>query len=260
VPYGPAVAEAGFELTIVPYPWAPGAAMPPRAADGSPWARIIVEAASAQSGHLTPMAPDGPLQALLAGAPWALLLGPAAPLWPAWAELTLSPDAVVVEGAPVGGPEGMAVVALAPGATVAPLWPGGGQQGGLRPGTVAKDGAVGLATALAQGPGPEALQALVGPRHALEQFLISEGAQICARDLLRLPHVTLVHLPGGAAPRLQQDLWRQGLAVGVATCCCGRQGLRLGLRPEHTPAQRERLRQALAALCKGHKTCAQGRP
>ena len=259
-PYQEAATAAGLVLTVLSLAEARAGA-PPCAADGSPWARIIVEAASSGSGHLMPLGPGGPLQAALKGAPWALVLGPAAPLWPALAGHSLAPQALVLDGAPVGGPEGMAAVALAAEVTVAPLWPGGGQQEGLRPGTVPKDGAVALAAALAHGPSPRALQQLAGPRDALQEGLVAAGAApICGQDLERLPHVTLVHLPGEDVRTLQQRLWRQRLAVGVAPCsCCGQEGLRLGLRPEHTPAQLERLRRALATLCKGPKTCAKGR-
>jgi cysteine desulfurase len=54
---------------------------------------------------------------------------------------------LIVAGAPLGGPPGTAAVILRADADLVPLWGGGGQQGGRRPGTEALAPAVGLGAA-----------------------------------------------------------------------------------------------------------------
>lgn len=234
-------------------------------ASGRPWARLVVEAADGASGALAPLTASGHLAAWARRLPWALCLGAAAPLWP---ELHLGlpkPDAVVVDAGPVGGPQGATALALALGASVRPVSLGGGQQNGLRPGTVAKEMASGLAAALHELPDADSYGALQPLRDSLETFARTAlGATVCGPGCNahgpRLPHVTLLHLPCSlpALTALQGRLAQARLAVRLRRGLCGRHGLHVGLHPQHTSADVARLQAALLGLCKADTTCARG--
>lgn len=72
-----------------------------------------------------------------------------APLWLPCDLPRLDIDILTLDGAKCGGPKGSGAVVLRKGVSLAPVMYGGGQEGGVRPGTENVAGIVGLACALA---------------------------------------------------------------------------------------------------------------
>lgn len=86
------------------------------------------------------------LEASLSGKPplWALELNAKS----SRSGLAMGPDIWVLDSALLGGPKGVAAVGVRPQTPLAPLWYGGGQQGGVRPGSEPVVLAVGMAAAV----------------------------------------------------------------------------------------------------------------
>lgn len=252
----------GVHLHLVPFAEAKMGQVPELDAQGRPWARVLVEAAGSGCGAILPVGGRDRFNALLRRRPWALVLGTAAPLWPVMRSLWPEPDALVLEAGPIGAPSGASSLVLARGSTVKPLSFGGGQQDGLRPGTVAKELACGLAAALHNLPAPRQYQTLAQSRDALDAWARDVfGASVCGcgeRGSDRLPHVTLWHLSEGdqALLALQQSAWQSRLALSLRRGLCGRLGLHIGLHPGHSKADVLRLQATLLGLCKAGTTCA----
>lgn len=263
-PIGAAAGALGIALTVQPL----GRVLcegPGDAALATPWSRIVVDGAGPGAVEaLALQARDGRgLWPLLQRTPWALDLGAAAALWPSVRQLwPVSPDAVLLSGAALGAPLGATALHLGPGSTVAPLWQGGGQQMGLRPGTEAKEVATAMAAALMALPPAAAYEAQQRQCLALEALWAQcAAAQPCgAQDGARwLPHVACLHGTPDTLEHVANLLWQARLAVGRGPCLCGAATLRVALHPGR-PEDAVRLTQALEGLCKHAFSCASSLP
>ncbi len=125
------------------------------------------------------------------------------------------------------GPRGIGALLLAPGLEIEPLQHGGGQEGGLRPGTEAVALAIGLVRALAL-----RLEALPreGPRlgacrdRLLERLLACPGLRGSGAQGQRLPHHLSLLLRSAAGVPLcgrsaVRALARRGVAVSSGSAC-----------------------------------------
>jgi len=119
------------------------------------------------------------------------------------------------------GPKGCGALVVAPGVRLSPQQHGGGQERGLRAGTLAVPLLVGLGVAveLALADRDERAQRLLGLRERLRLGLEGLGGVRCNGDLIRrLPHnlnVTLAAVEGGRLHRLL----RRRLAVSSGSAC-----------------------------------------
>lgn len=130
---------------------------------------------------------------------------------------TLGVDALTCTAHKLHGPRGIGVLLLKSGVKLAPLWQGGFQQAGLRPGTEDVALTVGFQTALqlANSEGTERTVRLQELRQQLESALLAAwpAAVIHGQAADRLPHTTCISFP---------PLDRQALvmALDLAGVCC----------------------------------------
>jgi cysteine desulfurase len=122
------------------------------------------------------------------------------------------------------GPKGVGLLFVREGTTLAPLYHGGGQERGLRPGTEDVAGAVGLALAvrLAVSEREKEAERLCTLRDRLGRELLARipGSRVNAGLALRAPHVLSVGISGirdGAALLMALDL--EGIAVSGGSAC-----------------------------------------
>jgi cysteine desulfurase len=119
----------------------------------------------------------------------------------------------------LGGPKGVGVLAGPGVATLAPVYHGGGQEHGLRPGTENVAGAAGLAAALAGRQGPAA-PAERGPRAAPRDRLEAAcGLPSAAAGVERLPGHALLLADGVRGDLLVQVLDGAGFCVAAGSAC-----------------------------------------
>lgn len=132
-------------------------------------------------------------------------------------------DLISLSGHKVGGPVGTGVLRVRRGVAVAPLLHGGGQEGGLRPGTEDVAGAVGMAEALrlASMEQEENHRRLTTLSRHLEALLVAAlpGLRIHGAAGPRSPHVVHVGLPGVDADLLLPALDMEGLAASRGSAC-----------------------------------------
>ncbi len=123
----------------------------------------------------------------------------------------------------LGGPGGAGILVREEGVPLAPLLLGGGQEGGVRPGTVDVEAAVGTAEALALAlaAGEDEAARLGALRDALE-------ARLCARfpalrvhggEGRRAPHILNLGIPGLPRDLLPGALDLEGVAVSAGSAC-----------------------------------------
>jgi cysteine desulfurase len=216
----------GFALTLLPIdaqgllnPADLQAALDPGA--GGPVLAVSVMAANNEIGTIAPLAQLAPLvhaagallhvdgaQAVghipLAMGPWGI-------------------DLLSLSGHKLYGPKGIGALLVAPGVPLAPQLHGGGQQGGLRPGTLPVPLIVGLAAALQQALADREGRAL---RLAALRDQLWTGLQALGGLTLngpppgpqRLPHNLSVTAGGVDGTRLHQLLRRQ-IAVSSGSAC-----------------------------------------
>ena len=116
-----------------------------------------------------------------------------------------------------GGPVGIGGLWLAAPQPVIPLWPGGSQERGWRPGTedVAKASAMAAVYAA-----PEAWSELVPLRDAIERGLVERVGAVVLGDVdHRLPHTSSIALPGRRAEEVVQALDLEGVAISAGAAC-----------------------------------------
>lgn len=257
-----AAMAAGVEIISLTFARALTQPWPRRSPSGRPWARVIVEACHPSTGHLMPQSALAAAISACPGVPWALVLGQAAHMSSSSVAVAAAqPDGVLVSAEPLGGPPNLTVLMLRSGSTVSPLWYGGGQQQGLRPGTVAKEPAAALAASLRAASGGQHLEAAGICRDAFERWAAAVlGSWVCHADGDRLPHMSLLHIPGFDPQSLQCSLWHKRIACGVGRCLCGRLGLRFAFLAHHQKSHRSALEGALWDLCKAGKSCARLQP
>jgi cysteine desulfurase len=123
------------------------------------------------------------------------------------------------------GPKGTGALLVQPGLTVRPLLRGGGQERGLRPGTVDPVAAAGFgvaATCAEQGPARYARLAAL--RDRLEERFLGLGTQLGSAPLrngeaARAPHVSNMSWPGWAGDELAAALDLEGVCVSAGSAC-----------------------------------------
>ncbi|HMI83714.1 MAG TPA: cysteine desulfurase family protein [Polyangiaceae bacterium] len=123
------------------------------------------------------------------------------------------------------GPKGVGALLVQPGITVRPLLRGGGQERGLRPGTIDAVAAAGFGVAAKRAEqGPARYAKLSGLRDALEERLARLGARIGGAPLrngegVRAPHVSNMSWPGWAGDELAAALDLEGVCVSAGSAC-----------------------------------------
>lgn len=132
-------------------------------------------------------------------------------------------DLLSISGHKIGAPKGIGAMFIRRGTVVEPLFHGGSQDRGRRPGTENVAAAVGLALAceLAVREREEEWQRLERLRDRLEQ-LITEAvpdAVVHGRGAPRAPHVLSVSVPGTDSEALLMALDLRGVACSAGSAC-----------------------------------------
>ena len=123
------------------------------------------------------------------------------------------------------GPKGMGALLVQPGLTVRPLLLGGGQERGLRPGTVDPVAAAGFTIAARRAAtGPHRYAPLGALRDRLEERLTALGPRPGAAPQRngegeRAPHVSNMSWPGWAGDELAAALDLEGVCVSAGSAC-----------------------------------------
>lgn len=142
--------------------------------------------------------------------------------------LSLEPEAlgaslVTLTAHKLGGPPGTGVLVVRDGVELEPLLRGGGQEGGLRPGTEDVAGAVGMAEALVRAveARPTAGERLALLRDRLQEGLREAlpGLRIHGEDAPRAPHILHVGIPGVLPDLLLPALDLEGVAASRGSAC-----------------------------------------
>jgi cysteine desulfurase len=128
-----------------------------------------------------------------------------------------------VSGHKLGGPKGTGVLVVREGARLHPRLFGGGQEGGVRPGTEDVAGAVGFACALevavsALGGEMERLRRL---RDRLEAAIVQRlpGVRVHGGEGPRAPHISNLGVPGLPRDLLPSALDLAGVGVSAGSAC-----------------------------------------
>lgn len=134
----------------------------------------------------------------------------------------LAAQLVAFSGHKVGGPKGVGVLAIRDGVELAPLFCGGGQEGGLRGGTVNVAGAVGLAVAAERAVADQ-------PRRerrwlALREDLLAiageiRGVRVVSPPTRVLPNTVSLSFDGVDAAAVMLGLAERGIAVSAGSAC-----------------------------------------
>jgi cysteine desulfurase len=130
-------------------------------------------------------------------------------------------DSLSIAGHKLHGPKGTGALWLRRGATIEPLWVGGGQQRGLRGGTQDAPGAAGLGLAAER-----AVAALTTARtrwlelaarvtSALDAGLVRQ----LVPDHRRAPHILALAVPGVPASALRNVLSSRGVYISTGSAC-----------------------------------------
>jgi len=134
-------------------------------------------------------------------------------------------DLLSLSGHKIGAPAGTGALLVRRDVTIEPLHHGGGQERGLRPGTVDVPGAVALATALESAVQalPSETPRLRGLRDRLACGLatldgVHESGATLAEEQ-RLPHIVHAVVEGADADSLVFALDRAGIAVSAGAAC-----------------------------------------
>ena len=132
-------------------------------------------------------------------------------------------DMVTVTGHKIYGPKGTGALVVRTPELIRPLHFGGGQEGGLRPGTEDVAGALGLAEAvrLATREEPEESRRLAELRDAVEARLIEriDGVRVNAGGLERAPHILSLAVPRVDPDTLLAALDADGIAASGGSAC-----------------------------------------
>ncbi|HEU0034518.1 MAG TPA: aminotransferase class V-fold PLP-dependent enzyme [Kofleriaceae bacterium] len=138
----------------------------------------------------------------------------------------LGVDSLAIAGHKLHGPKGCGALWLRTGATLEPLWVGGGQQHGLRGGTQDAPGAAGLGLAAER-----AVAVLAAARARwleLAELVTSRLAQRGVRfrqlvpDQRRSPHILALGFPGVPASALRTVMASRGVYLSTGSACAER--------------------------------------
>ncbi len=132
-------------------------------------------------------------------------------------------DLLTVSAHKIGGPKGVGALVVRDRAKVAPLITGGGQQGGLRPGTENVAGIVGFGVAaeLAAQQQPEHACRLAGLRMHLTKLIAQAVPDVVftADGAERVPHILNFCVPGADSEALLMHLDLAGVAASGGSAC-----------------------------------------
>jgi cysteine desulfurase len=132
---------------------------------------------------------------------------------------------VAVAAHKMRGPKGVGALLVRAGLIVRPLLRGGGQERGLRPGTVDPVAAAGFGAAAARAEqGPTRYARIARLRDRLEDRLFGLGAEIGSAPLrngdgARAPHVSNMSWPGWGGDELAAALDLEGVCVSAGSAC-----------------------------------------
>jgi cysteine desulfurase len=130
---------------------------------------------------------------------------------------------ITVSGHKIGGPKGVGALLLPEADAVLPLIHGGGQQGGVRPGTENVAGIVGLGRAaeLARQHLADRARQLASLRDAFERGVLAAipDAVIHGAAAPRAPHVASIGFPGADSESLLMHLDLAGIACSSGSAC-----------------------------------------
>jgi len=141
-------------------------------------------------------------------------------------------DLLTLTGHKIYGPKGTGILFVRRGVSLEPLLRGGGQEGGIRPGTEDVAGAVGFAEALRLTVAEQERehQRLSALRDDLERRLRSavSGVRVHGEDGPRAPHISSLGISGVDGASLVMALDMEGIGVsGGSACASG------STRPSH---------------------------
>ena len=132
-------------------------------------------------------------------------------------------DMLTVTGHKIYGPKGTGALLVRNPGGIRPLHFGGGQEGGLRPGTEDVAGALGLAEAvrLASAETRRESRRLAQLRDAVEARLVERlsGVRVNAGDMDRAPHILSLAVSGVDADTLLAALDAEGIAASGGSAC-----------------------------------------
>ncbi len=132
-------------------------------------------------------------------------------------------DLLTVTGHKTGGPRGTGALVARGRTEIAPLHFGGGQEGGIRPGTEDVAGAAGLAMALELAIAERAAEAerLASLRDAVERRLLAgqRRLRVHGASLPRAPHILSLGIPGADPDTLLAALDGLGIAASAGSAC-----------------------------------------
>lgn len=142
---------------------------------------------------------------------------------------TLGADSIAIAGHKFHGPKGSGALWLRAGATVEPLWVGGGQQKGLRGGTQDAPGAAGLGLAAERAitAMPAARTRWLELAGRVTQTLDARGVPFrqLVPDQRRAPHILALGIAGVPADALRTVLSSRGVYISTGSACAdGKQG------------------------------------
>jgi cysteine desulfurase len=139
-------------------------------------------------------------------------------------DLTEAPNAMVsLSGHKIGAINGVGVLVVPNPSMVAPLFYGGGQQLGLRPGTENALGAVAMATAIRLAPKkqPQFAAHTLELRDTLERLVTTAvtDAVMFGANTNRAPHISSMGFPGADSESLLMQLDLAGIAGASGSAC-----------------------------------------
>ena len=132
-------------------------------------------------------------------------------------------DILSISGHKIGAPKGCGAIFIRRGTVIEPLFHGGTQDRGRRPGTENVAAAIGLARAaeLAVAEREDEWARLAALRDRLERAILDEvpDAVVHARGARRAPHILSVSVPGTDSESLLMALDLQGIACSAGSAC-----------------------------------------
>lgn len=132
-------------------------------------------------------------------------------------------DLATISGHKIGGPKGVGALIAREPSSLAPRQHGGGQQGGVRPGTENVAGIIGLGRAAALAAAEEASEArrLAGLRDTLVGRLRAAipDLHVAAENGPRAPHILNIQIRGADAESLLAQLDLEGVAASSGSAC-----------------------------------------
>jgi cysteine desulfurase len=156
----------------------------------------------------------------------------------------IAADSVALAAHKLHGPKGVGALWLRTGATLEPLWVGGGQQAGLRGGTQDAPGATGLGLAAERAVAalPEARTRWLALAARVVAHLTERGVAFrqLVPDERRSPHILALGFFGVPATALRTVLASRGVYISTGSACAERDGhgkpspvlLAIGLPPD----------------------------